>query len=716
MDPLKIEQLFEQVQNDLKVAGSERAQLLYIYRFLKAISGHFQAYDSYLIQLFQEFPLLDHPLLFTGFHPQKLDAIIKKCEEAIEVIPELQTKDIRNGIDLLHSGLKHVNQWVGKTTKGEDKRLISSSAYMEEGKGKEKKEKGEVFIPVVEQAGENQLGRLRKIQVELVGHSKNDECKIRPVFGVIGANVGTLGDSPAKAAETLLREHVQNTNFWEATAYFELSHTWHAGRSGNLALAGLFYCEMLKAENKREYFGLNPSIAITGDIDEDGQVLAVDRDTLQKKVEAAFFSWIQVLIVPVHQLDVVSPLIEKLETEFPHRNLAVKGVQHLRELFYDRRISMHHSTSLLRHSIQKFWERKNGIAVITTIFGLLSVIGLMMYGPIDKNPVAVTFTGENMVLQNSAGREVVSINVGEYTVEQIQNSRMPKNRFYNFIDTNGDGTNEILWRTFRYDGKGRNILYLGNNYGDTLWTFSMKRKLEYEHHPYINKNDFTIDIIDSYDSDEDGQKEIFITTLHDEFFPSFLLELDPKTGRIKQEYLHQGHIEDLGFIALEELGTHNAVIIGGNNEFKKAFLAVLDLKKLNGQGASTSKYASKNYSFASEILYVLFPKTLPDSTSQGRPAFETYGKRIEVNQSSNMFSGMVQETYRFGDGGYGPNANVVYSFDDKLNIVSIGSSNVYDQFAAKLYQQGIVDVLADGKYLESFKDSLLYWNGERFLK
>jgi hypothetical protein len=715
LDPIKIEQLYGQLRTEIKRAGSERVQLFYIHQFIKEIDGSYREFDSYLIQLFELFPYLENPLLFTGLKPEELKQVITDCENAISAVPELAEDDeLVHKVSLLKEGLNYIYTWLGMSSEKSRNEFLPSVSISSKQSKIRRNIPGEVFIPVVEASGSfQQKGRLRKLQVDVVGKSQSAQFELRPVFGVIGANTGNIGEKPAKAAGQLLQESIGKSTYWRSTASFELSHTWHAGNSANCALSALFYCEMLKAENRREYFQLNPGIAITGDIDEAGNILAVDKKTLRQKTEAAFFSWTQVLVVPFQQLEIALKVVEELREHYPNRDLVVKGLGHLRELFYDRRLTLHKQTSLIEHTAKKVWKKRYSSVAAFVVLILLGVIGRLIYGPVDRNPTSVQFDGNVAKIMNDSGVLLTEIDMGDYSVYFENYRASDRQNLVSMIDADGDGTNEILWTSYHGSGYGRQKLVLGTVSGDTLWKFEHQETFDYEFHPYTNSGKQHMELIKSGDLDSDGLEEVILTTRHSDYFPSFLLILDAQTGGIKKKYLHAGAIQEVLVKNMDE-DKENELVIGGlNNSHKKAFIGVLDYENISGQGVATDRYKTKGYKDAVEMFYVLFPKTLPIEAGGGRRGFKT--DLYHISQlGENGLRVAIAETYHLGDNRIENNAQVFYSFTESFKVSSVGSSDIYDVYAREIYETGQTNILADGKYLESFKDSLLYWNGESF--
>ena len=58
--------------------------------------------------------------------------------------------------------------------------------------------------------------------------------------------------------------------------------------------------------------------------------------------------------------------------------------------------------------------------------------------------------------------------------------------------------------------------------------------------------------------------------------------------------------------------------------------------------------------------------------------------------------------------------NLQYNFDMKLHLDNVASIDDYDLLTRELYSEGLIDFQIPSRYLASFKDSLLYWNGTEF--
>ena len=54
---------------------------------------------------------------------------------------------------------------------------------------------------------------------------------------------------------------------------------------------------------------------------------------------------------------------------------------------------------------------------------------------------------------------------------------------------------------------------------------------------------------------------------------------------------------------------------------------------------------------------------------------------------------------------------ILFTFDFRFNPVSFASSDHYDDYSKEMFEKGYLSFIPDARYLHTFKDSLLYWNG-----
>lgn len=708
LNPIQLEIHFNETLRLIISAPSERVQLHLILTFLKRVEGNEQEYESYIVQLLQKLPDLKNPLLYAGLNPKYFKEIVLLLDRCLLEIDQFQHQDeIHQKIFEYKTALTQLYKWVGEQVASE---VLEDSISIYRGKEHAEFTKG-VLVPVVERSGKIKSGRLRRLSLEIIGTSKH-KFEIKPTFGVIGAEVGTFLQEASSAAGNLLRESRKGRNKqWIGTAKFELSHAWHSGNSANLALAGAFYCEMLKAEEVQEYFRLNPSICITGDIDEQGMVLEVEESSLIFKVEAAFFSWVQVLVVPASQLSRTLTEIEKLQEDFPNRHLPVFGVSHLKELFFDRRLTIYHKTGAIQHNLKKAWRKRFSVATISVVIALLLIIGRLVYGPVDKNPAAIEFAGSKMLVKNADGATLFEKMVEPEAVQAANSNEYSLNNFAELIDLNGDGLKEIVFFRRFINNRVFSLNAL-NARGETLWEATYETMYKYKYHTYVDSEVFLINSLAVVDIEEDGVEELLVIANHELYFPSRIILIDPLTGKSNKQWLHCGNISDLEFIDLNGDSIKEIVFSGVNNADKRAFLGVLDVNSKEGQICTSERYFAEDMPIVNPIAYVQFPTTLLLQKLYSEGFMEALPRvdRLYLRNNKDILV-QVRETVLGSR-----KADVLYFFDTLLNLISIAPTNSYDFLAKELYEKGQTEVLADGEYLETYKDSLYWWDGEQLVR
>lgn len=714
-DPFLIEQKYNETIRLIQSSPSERIQLKGINTFIEEIWDDRTQVSSYLEQLLQYLPDLSNPLLIAGINPLEF----KKFVERLEIISEIVDADMEIELKLIqyNKSLFLINSWVG-----EDQNKGQGDVIQLEGENKPTYKPGEVLIPVVEELkttnSQTGIGRLRQLRVDILGENKKGKSELKPAFGVVGKDSGSFLDGVSKVSEKLLSvskkgKHKQ----WRATASLSMSHAWHAGRSANLALAAAFYCEMLKAEEMAEFFRLNPAICVTGDVDEYGNVLAVDEESLELKTEAAFFSWVQVLVVPTDQLEIVQNKVRELNERFPNRQLPVFGVNKIQEMFYDRRLTIHQKTDAIIHNLRKVWKRKFGVATAIVAVVLIGIIARLVYGPVDRNPSLYNFEGRELIIKNKTGGELQRIEITEFELKQSAHKYSAlKLDIVTFIDVNKDGINEILLnRVLDEKGNDGTLMLLSSDLKDTLWVNNLEFDIPFEKHPYaFNKEYFGVKL-EVDDLDSDGVSEIILSLQQSYYFKSVLGVFSSETGKLLQNYKGTGFFSGFEIEDFDKDGEKEIFTCGLYKGFKMWGCSLLNAKNIDGFTPLGERYLDKNKPRALEKFVIIWPSTIigKKHSEQINVDDQSFIIALTINRDTENIYLTYSDTQDLGKDKVKP-INLIFSFDYNFNLKAIASSDYYDNMAQEFYEKGITPFLADAQYLHSFRDSVLYWNGTEF--
>ena len=571
------------------------------------------------------------------------------------------------------------------------------------------------------------IGALRRIALQL---RRADDADNSPTQDQLWADLSSnqdladTTDAPVSAARALLnqRHPALRGHPMKGRLLFNWSHLGHEGRSAGLAIASLFYGAALDTARQRHRLHVRPEVTLTGALSPpspegeqasaaepppaDGSIRPVSEPGLDTKVQTAFFSPKTTLAVPEAQVEAAEYRRDALQDAFPHGRLDIVGVSELRDVIDHRRLTEHTEEGRLRHAARRLWHRRGAVAGGAVIVVLLAVVGILLYGPLDKNPTTVDLEGEQIIAKNSNGAVVERIRVGERIVNWWND---PQNSFHgvDLYDVTGNGRNEICWA--QNDGPSDPSDFVAcQAVGDSepLWRRSLHFSTSFPNKPAVTPEDYMAHGLTVGDFNADGRPEVYVTTTHQPYFPSILLQLDATTGAEMGRYVHPGYA-DIGphAIDLEDDGIQEILIGGHTNAYHQAAFIVLDPRHIRGHGPVTPEYQVTGHAPAAERAYVRIPRTkvgrAQDSFIGVSNIFLRDEERIEVKVGEGSLETNQSEQR--------PNFRLY--FDRSLHPQAVGTSSRHDQLADSLVQRGRIETTPDAEYFQDFRTRLKYWTG-----
>jgi hypothetical protein len=772
-DPIHVERTFQELIRELEKTQSIRHRFTLIRHFILLLEKDYSRFESYLIQLGPHFPSYSCPVTYSGIDPEEIASDIRLFEEAASRTADLQSSDTYRAslerlrqVCIIQFGIagevekakQCLSDWIeipaGMVGKIGSEHPNPANAFLQILKRFETElssaglrsvrqvkqlirdlemyltqRPGSVLIPVVEQYQQTEhlavrgktYGRLRSVSVKVLEKNSEMPDKLRRMFQVIGVEKPVwIAESTVSAAAGTLFERLYNTP--KTFAYtgeinFELSGAIHEGNSANAAVAALWFTGIHRFENRRKRYEIDSRICITGDVDETGHLIPVDDAGVRAKARAVFFSCVPYLAVPASQASAFRREISILEKAYPARRPGVLPVDHLQELFYDRRLSIHHNPSKAGFAMQTIWEKKFESSSILVILLLIALIAKLAYGPIDRNPVGYSFAGEVLEVKNRSGAVLEEIQVGSRTVNLA--NRAMRGQFANFSDLTGDGINEIIWaETDELEQETQRTWVKSKPLGDDqlIWEIPLRYELTFPNRPYIIESDFRAMKIHLDDLDNDGRDHLLISMNHGVYFPGILSYRDTQTGDEISRFVNTGHIRDYATADITGDGSKELLLCGINNAYNMAFMAVLSRDQFNGYSPATEEYRTAGHVIPNELSYLLIPMT-----EVGRNVTMTRNynvcERIAVMNDEEVIRIYVQDFNQY-DGSEVElpvsRATIQVYFNYDLSVRGIGTSDGYNRTAAYLYDQGFIDELPDYRYFDDFKKTILYWNGDTF--
>ncbi|MCG2588464.1 hypothetical protein [Rhodohalobacter sulfatireducens] len=763
-DPIQVEQLFRELMEQLESTISIRHRYHLFRSFIDILEGSYSKFESYILQIADELPVFTGPLTWTGIDPSEIEydlALLDKLESELHLsdksenftavynrlrvvcillygcLNDLKGVNLHIEKTLGMSGMSYPNDvrdtsvlnllkdWIAKTLQNRKeltrKQNDSLKRMLREVKKIQGTEDWKLLIPVAEKYQSEGIGygRLRKISVERYSETGNEDELVwnMQVYGAANPSMSEKKNVHI-AARNLLesKSGKRNNNYYRGGVNFDFRKAFHVGNSANLAISALWYTHLQEATNQRNRYKINSHSIITGDIDKEGNVLPVDGETIGLKVKAAFFSWGKIFAVPASQRGLFEKELNTLLDKYPTRNIVLYGVSHLRELFFDRRLTEHEEEGRIKYYFKRLKSQEFRFITVPLITVLLGFIMWLIFGPVDKNPNTLQYEGEQMTLMNQYGQKIQSLKVGSVIVEAIQQSQNPIFPYKALLhDLNNDGINELFFSRMlseqNFNSPEELIAYSVS--GDSIiWKKNLSFDLEFPNKPEIQENGYKVYSLNIINSSKDN---LIVNIGHGRFFPSIILKLNAETGEESSRYIHSGRIKQTKVVDIDNDGDQEVIGLGQNNAFDEitVFFA-LEADKIVGYSPSTDEYTVLGYTPAEHEYYVQVPRSIVGQVFKRRVVNNT-PEAFFVNSDEELFRVRVNDFRLPENDPFQVNyAALIYMIDYNFRVRSIGTQSYYDLWAKNLYEDGMIPFEPDHEYFEAFKDSLLYWDGQRF--
>lgn len=346
--------------------------------------------------------------------------------------------------------------------------------------------------------------------------------------------------------------------------------------------------------------------AFTGGVDESGKVNKISEEIIKKKVEIAFYSNCQTLVVPkddepfaLHKLSELK--FDKLNNHYPKRNLTIIGVKDINEILLRRDLVEIKKQKLIVRT-GKFVKKNWVSAVVTVLLAILFAYLFVM--DFDDNPAFVSLNEQLLSIKNKNGKVLWT----KRMAIDLTNKSIAK-MLYKFEDLDNDKNNELILcsELKQFDlidmHPGRVICY--DYKGEQLWEYEFKDSIfsKGTWQPLIYSV-FLIDIIN-----EQNKKVSYAIALNANFV-SALFRLNAATGeRLEGTLWNAGHFQDGVIGDFNRDGQKEIVLIAISNGFEKTFIVSINLDKINGYLPTSDIYKFQEIQLAEYNKFVLLPVT-----------------------------------------------------------------------------------------------------------
>ena len=769
-NPIRVEETFQTLVEDVEVVESVRQRIVMLRDFFYLFDGNYKKYESYIVELIHYWPLFSSPITYSGISPEEIAGdlmLLQEIADEVESLTHLERYcDIINRLRevqfimflwmgemdaalkllKLTDGLLPMHAIGGSVLDDHDAKWLfindlrgslrsESKNNWESNSGLdirrivhdldyilEDRKETEAIVPVVEtfqklDGNEKSYGRLRRLKITVNDEIDQMDDQITRRFNIVGVEKPLLLEDAniLMAARNLLERFSPGkiTRRFKGKLDFEFSKATHKGRSSNAAIAALWFTGLQKKADLRERYKLNEDVALTGDIDKESGIIPVSRKSIKSKTYAAFYSWINIFVVPASQAEMFRKELFELKEKYPRRKLTLISAERLDDLFYDRRISTHHNPSKINYAASRIWAKKKEVVGLLVILLLSFALLRLAYGPFDINPALYEYNGEFLEILNESGQVLDKLNVGKSTTELAELSGNYK--LVDFEDIDDDGVREIFWAK-NFPSTSGSVFLKEAGIEEYEWKLDIGKNLVFPNKPYVFKNNYRAYEINAGDFNNDGAVELIVNYAHKPFFPGILSIVNVSTGKEISHFIHPGHINDFLVVNIKKKKKREVIISGINNAFNRAFIAVLDIENISGYGPANDEYYLNGYESAEMIEYVLFPKTIVAGAITQESAYnrapnvfynEDYGiLEVYLNDFVNY---EIESQDKIIEAG-----RLYVYFDTNFSITQIGTSDEFDVTAEFLYKNKLIDRYPDQEYFNDYIKGILHWNGENF--
>lgn len=344
--------------------------------------------------------------------------------------------------------------------------------------------------------------------------------------------------------------------------------------------------------------------------------------------------------------------------------------------------------------------------VLVSAFAIAFIVGQVKNTIKDDNPVFADVKNGALNIYNSSGEilwKKTAYGIPEVKSDILLNWASPK-RYVNIVDIDSDGNKEVLISGDLYNKAyfKPDSLYCYEADGSRRWVTGPEN-ISFTFVPKWKRT--TWQIRDFFIIKTNNQNRLFVIANDAVYAMTIISEIDPYNGKVLSSLYHSGwFMTDLP-IDIDKNGNDEIVIGATSNDYQKPVLIVLRAGELRGALDKTEFFSTDKLTKGNPLYYILFPVS-------------DFGKHVSKSNSYNIYTihktdkGISLESEEaHNDGSIG----LVFSFDKEMNVINVIPTNPYQKQYEDLYKKGIMKIPLDSAYWRAIKDSVLYWDGDKFV-
>ncbi len=565
---------------------------------------------------------------------------------------------------------------------------------------------GRFYIPVIEETTEEsglKLGLLESISVSLKKSKDKGKFVIVPSGKELEQRLIEQVKTSWNVALNEAKKYLKKRSIDELDVIinFDKRYGYYTGDSLGTALTVLFLEEILNYYNSPIVISKNSIAALTGGIDEEGNVKPVSNEIIKQKTGIVFFSDAGLFVVPKQDEQTAENELSLLKRKYPGRQLKIESIKSFDDLLNRRNaIDIKKQKVVVRGAkyLKKHWVNTAVTLLLTLALAVLFILDF------DNNPATLEQSGRLILVKNKNGKVL------------WRNKFYDKEPVFDYFgdllerieDVNNDGKNEVLIVDQNNNSENSGALVCFNYKGDTLWVFQFGDSIRtnYERFEILS---YGIRMV-GFDY-FNNRKTLYLTAQLTPYFPTAVFRLDAATGnRLPGTYWNPGGITNGTLVDINNDGTKELVLLGINNEFNCVTFFAMNKDSLYGRGPAIYRYVfpgKKPYKF---IHFFMIPNSDYNNFMNMRYPL-TYINDFNYTEKTKNFKFSVFQ------GPISDNLTVNYRVGHNFKIKDIVIPDQFRVARDSLVARGFLSPpYTDTKeYVKILKDQIRYWDGEKFV-
>lgn len=329
----------------------------------------------------------------------------------------------------------------------------------------------------------------------------------------------------------------------------------------------------------------------------------------------------------------------------------------------------------------------------------------------NDNPSYAWVEKEVLYVQNTDGQILWKMNApGIRQTNSNETADLNQGKIILIDDIDGDYKKEVLiagdWMID--SGIPSDSLFCYNYSGKLLWKSGGWEFPQLTARKWIHTIWYIRDFIVIRDSKR-NESRLFVLANDNLFSPAIFLELDVKTGKVRQRFYNVGGTALISNFDFDGDGQAEVLLGGINDPYKRAYLAVFDINNISGYSPSTKEYLPKDIAFGSFKYYIIFPFTklgqILGQSNQNSINYMKSTKKEIIAATAEVLAGKKE----------GEESSVLYHFDRTMKVKSVHTGDDFNKNHQRLTEEGKLNEELSEAFYENLKNSVRYWDGEKFV-